>query len=303
MTQEPESERLEQPAPPTPAPPTLALTWRHLYSLATERLGSDVEARRIVERASGREGPDWLLTLDEPVPQRALPFFDDMVERRAAGEPLQYVLRRWGFRTLDLLVDRRVLIPRPETEVVVEVAIRELRRIDPRRPLVADLGTGSGAIALSIAVEVTGAHVWATDASEDALAIARANLAGLGSPAAVRVRLVQGRWFDALPAAFRGQFDVVVSNPPYVGAAEELPAEVADWEPYDALVAGATGIEAVSELVDGARQWLAPGGALVVEIAPHQAAEAVRLAGEAGFDEVDVRPDLNGRARVLVARR
>jgi release factor glutamine methyltransferase len=141
------------------------MTWRHLHALARERLGSDTEARRIVERASGREGPDWLLTLDEPVPERAVPFFDDMVERRAAGEPLQYVLRRWGFRTLDLLVDRRVLIPRPETEVVVEVAIRELRRIDSPRPLVADLGTGSGAIALSIAAEVPRAHVWATDSS------------------------------------------------------------------------------------------------------------------------------------------
>src|SRR5581483_11962387 len=154
-----------------------------------------------------------------------------MVERRAAGEPLQYVLRRWGFRTLDLLVDPRVLIPRPETEVVVEVAIRELRRIDSRRPLVADLGTGSGAIALSIAVEVPDARVWATDASADALAVARANLAGIGSPAAKRVRIEQGSWFDALPAAFRGQFDVVVSNPPYIAAHEDLPPEVVDWEP------------------------------------------------------------------------
>src|SRR3954453_15546627 len=99
----------------------LTMTWRHLWTLATDRLGSDIEARRIVERASGRDGPDWLLTLDEAVPKRAVPFFDDMVERRAAGEPLQYVLRRWGFRPLDLLVDQRVLIPRPETEVVVEV--------------------------------------------------------------------------------------------------------------------------------------------------------------------------------------
>jgi release factor glutamine methyltransferase len=284
------------------AQPQVALTWRHLYALATERLGSDIEARRIVERASGREGPDWLLTLDEPVPKRAVPFFDDMVERRAAGEPLQYVLRRWGFRTLDLLVDPRVLIPRPETEVVVEVAIRELRRIDSQRPLVADLGTGSGAIALSIAVEVPAAHVWATDASEDALAVARANLAGVGSPAAVRVRMAQGRWFDALPAAFRGQFDVVVSNPPYIAAGESLPAEVADWEPESALVAGPTGTEAIIDIVAGAVSWVSPVGALVVEIAPHQADEARTLARDAGFADVDIRPDLNGRARVLVAR-
>jgi release factor glutamine methyltransferase len=283
--------------------PQAALTWRHLYSLATERLGSDIEARRIIERTSGREGPDWLLTLDEPVPKRALPFFDDMVERRAAGEPLQYVLRRWGFRSLDLLVDRRVLIPRPETEVVVEVAIRELRRIDSQRPLVADLGTGSGAIALSIAVEVPAAHIWATDASEEALAVARANLAGIGSPAAVRVRMARGRWFDALPAAFRGEFDVLVSNPPYIAADEVLPAEVSDWEPQSALVAGPSGTEAIADIVAGAASWLAQPGALVVEIAPHQAEDARALAERAGFGDVDVRPDLNGRARVLVARR
>jgi release factor glutamine methyltransferase len=279
------------------------MTWRHLYTLATERLGSDVEARRIVERTSGREGPDWLLALDEHVPERAVPFFDDMVERRAAGEPLQYVLRRWGFRTLDLFVDQRVLIPRPETEVVVEVAIRELRRIDSRRPLVADLGTGSGAIALSIAVEVPDAHVWATDASEDALAVARANLAGLASPAAVRVRMERGRWFDALPAAFRGEFDVIVSNPPYIAEGEVLPAEVAEWEPPSALVAGPAGTEAIAEVVVGASAWLAPAGAAVVEVAPHQADDARALARDAGFGHVDVRPDLNGRARVLVARR
>jgi release factor glutamine methyltransferase len=299
-TGEPEPAELRQAAT---SQPEVTLTWRHLYRLATERLGSDVDARRIVERASGREGPDWLLTLDEPVPRRAVAFFDDMVERRAAGEPLQYVLRRWGFRTLDLLVDPRVLIPRPETEVLVEIAIRELRRIDSQRPLVADLGTGSGAIALSIAAEVPTAHIWATDESEDALAVARANLAGVGSTAAVRVRILRGRWFDALPAAFRGQFDVVVSNPPYIGADEVLPSEVADWEPRQALVSGPTGTEAISDVVAGAGSWLGPGGAAVVEIAPHQAEEARALARDAGFGDVDVRPDLNGRARVLVARR
>jgi len=274
-----------------------------LYKLATDRLNRVFAARRIVERTSGREGPDWLLTLDEPVPKRALPFFDDMVERRGAGEPLQYVLRRWGFRSLDLLVDRRVLIPRPETEMSVEVAIRELRRIDSPRPLVADLGTGSGAIALSIAVEVPGARVWATDASEDALAVARANLAGVPSPAAVRVRMAQGEWYDALPAASRGKFDVVVPTPPYIAAGEVLPAEVADWERSSALVAGPEGTEAIVAIVAGAMSWLAPTGSLVVEIAPHQADGAIRLASDAGFGEVDVRPDLNGRARVLVARR
>src|SRR5207248_11751603 len=138
---------------------------------------------------------------------------------------------------------------------------------------------------------------------EDALAAARANLVGIGSPAAVRVRMVRGAWFDALPAAFRGQFDVVVSNPPYIAADEVLPPEVANWEPRSALIAGTAGTEAVAEIVAGAPSWLGPDGAVVVEIAPHQAADAVALARDAGFGHVDVRPALNGRARVLAARR
>src|SRR5439155_7793119 len=140
-----------------PGQRTERLTWRHLYELAGQRLPAD-EPRRIVERASGRDGAEWLVVLDDAVPERALAFFDDMVERRAAGEPLQYVLRRWGFRTLDLVVDRRVLIPRPETEVVVEVAIAEIRRLRDVRVLV-DLGTGSGAVALSLATEVAGVEL------------------------------------------------------------------------------------------------------------------------------------------------
>src|SRR5438105_5970876 len=143
-----------------------------------------------------------------------------MVARRAAGEPLQYVLGRWAFRTLDLMVDRRVLIPRPETEQVVEVALAEARRLHAR--IAADLGTGSGAIALSLAAELPGVDVWATDVSADALAVARANLAGIGTFAAARVRIQEGDWFGALPPELRGRLDIVVSNPPYIGDDESL---------------------------------------------------------------------------------
>src|SRR3954471_19204554 len=155
--------------------PDGTVTWRELLAEATERLDSPQEARWLVERASGLEGVEYALGLDEPVSARAMPFFQGMLSRRKAGEPLQYVLGRWAFRTLDLFVDQRVLIPRPETEVVVEVAVAELRRF-PKRPNVVDLGTGSGAIALSIAVEVPTARVVATDASMDALDVARLNL-------------------------------------------------------------------------------------------------------------------------------
>jgi release factor glutamine methyltransferase len=286
--------------------PGATATWRALWREAERALGSTLEARRIVERASGYDGAELLLHLDDAAPARALPFASAMVERRAKGEPLQYVVGRWGFRTLDLFVDRRVLIPRPETEVVVEAALAELRAIAgegrPRAPVAVDLGTGSGAIALSIAREVPAAEVWATDASGDALAVARANLAGLGSRFASHVRLVEGAWYDALPDHLRGTVDLIVSNPPYVAAHEALPAEVADWEPNEALVAGPTGLEAIGDIVRGAPGWLARPGRLVVEIAPHQAAAAVHLARAAGFADVDVRPDLQGRLRVLVGR-
>ena len=277
------------------------ITWRQLLAEATEQLGSAHEARRIVERASGYEGRDYALGLGEPVSARAKPFFDSLVERRAAGEPLQYVLGSWGFRRLDLFVDRRVLIPRPETEMVVQVALAELQPFG-KRPRVVDLGTGSGAIALSIAVEVPTARVVATDESVGALEVAALNLTGIGTLAAGRVELRQGSWFDALPARDRGTFQLVISNPPYVGDAELLPDEVAAWEPEGALRAGPTGLEDVERIVAEAPAWLARPGVLVVELAPHQAGPAISLARDAGFTSAEARLDLTGRERMLVAR-
>lgn len=257
----------------------------------------------MLERATGWDTAELWLHIDEPATTRAARFVEAMAGRRAGGEPLQYVLGRWRFRRLDLLIDRRVLIPRPETEVVGEVALSELRAGGSRRPVVVDLGTGSGALGLSVADEVAGARVWCTDASAEALAVARANLAGLGTMTATRVRLLQGSWWDALPGELRGRVDLAVSNPPYVAADEALPPEVSDWEPVGAIRAGPTGLEAVEAILAGAREWLSPSGVLVVEIAPGQAQAVLGLAAAAGLGAADVRPDLAGRPRVLVARR
>ena len=281
-------------------------TWRDLERQVRSRLGEGQEARWLVQHAAGRSGAEWLADLDEPAPARCLVFVEQLVRRRQAGEPLQYVLGRWGFRRLDLAVDRRVLIPRPETEQVVEHAIAELTRLrlaTGKPPRVVDLGTGSGAIALSIAVEVAGAEVWATDASANAVAVARANLAGTGGMAATRVRVAAGSWYDALPPELAGRVDLVVSNPPYLAEAElaDLDPAVAAWEPTEALVAGPTGLEAIEVVVAGARRWLRHPGAVVVELAPAQATAAVALAHDAGFDRAVVRPDLTGRPRALVA--
>ena len=169
-------------------------TWSDLQRRAQAELGSR-EAWFVLERASGYDRAGLVPRLGDPVPARTVEFVDGMVDRRRAGEPLQYVLGIWSFRRLELVVDQRVLIPRPETEAVVDVALAELRLLDETQPLVVDLGTGSGAIAISMALEVPAARVWGTDRSEAALAVARANLAGMGGRVAPRVRLAAGDWF------------------------------------------------------------------------------------------------------------
>jgi release factor glutamine methyltransferase len=290
------------------------LTWRQIYAEAVDRLAAsgaesaEMDARRMLEEATGAEGSEWLVVLDDKATERRLAKFDAMVARRQRGEPLQYVLGRWGFRHLDLMVDRRALIPRPETEQVADRALHEVNRLieaegvtyADRLP-VADLGTGSGAIGLALASEQPLIDVWATDISSDALAVARANLAGIGR-AGTRVRLAEGSWFEALPPDLLGQLGVIVSNPPYVAADDPLPREVAEWEPRLALVPGPTGREVIEHLIDTAPGWLRPAGALVVELAPTQAASAVERARAAGYARAESYADLTGRQRVLVAR-
>lgn len=284
------------------------LGWGDLVDEATARLRSagvpsaEVDARRIVEEVSGHEGAELLLRRDERVGERAVARFDQMLARRSAGEPLQYVLGRWGFRTLDLAVDARALIPRPETEMLVEVALGHVDRIVASGgsvPLtVVDLGCGSGAIALSIAAERVSTLVIATDQSPQALALARSNLAGLGR-AGARVTMVEGWWFDAIDPSLAGAVDVIVSNPPYVLADDPLPAEVEDWEPVDALRSGADGLDDLRVIVAGAPAWLRAGGALAVELDPRQASTVADLMVASGFIDVAITNDLVGRARIV----
>ncbi len=289
------------------APVGNAGAWRALMAEATARLraaGVDnaaQEARWLVERAAGLTAAELAVSLDHPASERGATHLHGMVARRVAGEPLQYALERWGFRSLDLYVDRRVLIPRPETEVLAEMALDECRRL--AAGVAVDLGTGSGALALALAVERPGLEVWGTDVSAEALAVARANLSGLGR-ASTRVRLAEGPWFDALPRDLAGRIDVIVSNPPYVADHEivDLPDDVRDWEPHKALFSGPTGLEDIEHIVARAPRWLARPGSLLVEMAPHQVRTAQRLAKQAGFASATVWPDLTGRDRILLAR-
>ena len=277
----------------------MSRTWRELRDEARRRLGDDQEVRWLVERASGLTASEQVAALEAVADERHEATFLALVERRDAGEPLQYVIGSWGFRTLDLLVDPRALIPRPETEVVAGLAIDALPAEGGR---VVDLGTGSGAIALSIAAERwPHVEVWATDASADAIAVARANTAALGRLGGA-VRLAVGSWFAALPDDLRGTFDLVVSNPPYVPDGALVARQVRDHEPHLALFGGEEGLDHYREIVAEAPAWLRPGAALVLEIGEDQAAAVVGYAEAAGFTDVQVHQDLTDRDRAVLAR-
>jgi release factor glutamine methyltransferase len=283
--------------------PDDTVTWRQLWAETVNDVGDRNQARWLCEVASASvDGDEFLARLDEPATERMVSHLDTMVARYRTGEPLQYVLGEWSFRHLTLSVDRRVLIPRPETELVAEIAIGLAAQCEPTR-IVADLGTGSGAIGLSMAYELPrqGTEVWITDASADAIDVARANLAGIG-PAAANVRIAQGSWFEALPLGVR--FDVIVSNPPYVAVGSpDLDVAVGEWEPASALFAGADGLDDIRILAAGAPDRLRPGGALVLEIGADQGRAVDVVLRGAGLVDVEIRTDLSGRDRIALARR
>jgi release factor glutamine methyltransferase len=284
-------------------PPDGTVTWRQLWAETAAAVGDRNQARWLCEVASASvDGDEFLARLDEPATERMVSHLDTMVARYRTGEPLQYVLGEWSFRHVTLSIDRRVLIPRPETELVAEIAIGLAVRCEPTRR-VADLGTGSGAIGLSMAYELPrqGTEVWITDVSADAIDVARANLAGIG-PAAANVRVAHGSWFEALPEDV--QFDVIVSNPPYVAVGSpDLDAVVVEWEPASALFAGDDGLDDIRVLAAGAFDRLRPGGALVLEIGVDQGPAVDDVLRGAGLVEVEIRRDLSDRDRIAVARR
>jgi release factor glutamine methyltransferase len=228
---------------------------------------------------------------------------ESWVARRTAHEPVQYITGRAAFRDLDLVVDPRVLIPRPETEGLVQAVLEVLRAEAARwtASRVLDLGTGSGAIALALAAEWPAAVVTATDGSAGALEVARANATAL--ELAGRVRFLAGHWFDAVGAQER--FEVVVSNPPYIATGERdvLSEDVRTFEPQQALFSGASGLDAAREIVEQAPRHLVPGGWLALELAEervHQVAGWLR--GAPAWQAVEVRDDLARRPRYLLAR-
>lgn len=278
--------------------------------------GAREDLASVLAEGIGAREARWVL--EEVAPAPGVPVSDEeerrareLAERRKAGEPLQYVLGHWPFRHLDLLVDRRALIPRPETEWVTDVALAELDRLVSlgAPPVVVDLGTGTGAIALAVATERAGygVRVTGTDLDPDALALAEENRLRIAPAAVVSWRV--GSWWEALEPAVRGTVRLAVANPPYVAPLEweVLDPVVRDHEPYGALVAaagsdGTPGFAAIEAILSGAPEWLARPGTAVIEIAPGQQTSAEWAAGRWGAAEARVLTDLAGRPRALVAR-
>jgi release factor glutamine methyltransferase len=271
----------------------LRLSTAHL-----ERHGSPtarLDAELLLGHALGLGRVELYTGFERPLGEDELAECRELIARRAKREPVAYILGRWGFRGLDLDVDRRVLVPRPETELLVDRCLALLDGV--AGPAVLDVGTGSGAIALALASELPEARVAGCDVSGDALEVARANGERLG----VEVEWVAS---DMLAGVEGRRFHLVVSNPPYVAAGEieALEPEVRDWEPRGATVAGETGLEAIERLVAQAPAALEPGGALVLEVGAGQAAAVAALLEGAGLAGVGRDPDHAGIERIVWGR-
>lgn len=279
----------------SPSTHTGTATVEELLASGTAALGASPSARLDAElllahatslsRTTFRMSPERRIAVDHCDAYRSL------VARRRHGEPVAYLLGTQDFWTLTLAVTPAVLVPRPETELVVERALAHLPAAASAAVL--DLATGSGAIALAIAVERPAAAVMATDLSADALQVARGNAVRLGLG---RVEFREGYWYDAVGAA---QFTVITSNPPYVAAGDpHLEPAVLAHEPTLALLAGRDGLAALEEIIAGAPDHLEPGGWLVLEHGWQQAGSVRNLLEQAGFRHVRSHADLAGHDRV-----
>lgn len=255
-----------------------------------------LNAEHLVGHALGLPRMQLYLQFERPLTEAELERIRPLVKRRSGREPLQYILGETEFSGLKLKVDRRALIPRPETELLVEI-VKEQTMTPPAAVL--DLGTGSGAIALALAIAYPAAAITAVDRSDEALALARENADRAGCSS--RVRFLQSDWCCGLDPT--GQFDLIAANPPYLSPAEfEATApEVKHYEPASALVSGDEGRKDLGSILDQARRHLAPGGLLACETGESQHAALRQLATSLGYARTVSRQDLAGRDRYLLA--
>jgi release factor glutamine methyltransferase len=286
-----------------PQPPTIAATLNRAASrLRAAGIANDLlDAQTLLAEAIGRDRTYLIVNFNQELAPDALEKYEALIERRAAGEPLQYITGRQEFYGLEFEVTPAVLIPRPETELIVEETLRLAHRSDNARPLVIDVGTGSGCIAVALARELEGARVIAVDISPAALEIARRNAAryDLGS----KIEFVVGDLLSAVSSETRADF--IVSNPPYV-AAREMPGlqrEVREWEPRAALTDEADGLSFYRRLLNEAPAYLKAGGHLLCELGYGQAASVQSLMDASAWAEWRVLDDLQGIPRTAVVRK
>jgi release factor glutamine methyltransferase len=245
-----------------------------------------------------------LMRPEQAISEEDYKSFLQMIERRAAGEPLQYITGHQEFYKLDFLVTPAVLIPRPETEFLVERVLRLVRETQQAAPLIVDLGTGSGAIAVTLAIEIPSARLLATDISGAALAVARQNAArhGVGS----RIEFYEGDLFAPLAGlGIANQVDLLACNPPYIatGEPELVQRDVQDYEPHAALFGGADGLIFYPRLFAEGIAYVRPGGHLVCEIGYNQLEAITERVAASGWQMVDIIKDLQGIPRTLTIRR
>lgn len=257
-----------------------------------------LDAEILLGHALGCSRLELYLAPDKPVDEREKALFKSMIRRRSRGEPVSYITGTKEFWSHSFTVSRDVLIPRPETEQVVETAIALIQDMDGS--MIADLGTGSGCIAISIALAVESTHVLAVDLSENALDIARKNAERLN--ASDRIQFLQGSWYDPLKQiAEYASLDLIVSNPPYIkhDDRDTLQIEIRDFEPWQALDGGDRGLDHYLILSEGAAQWLKPGGCIVFEIGDDQADTVREILLNQSFHSIEVLQDPSGRDRVI----
>jgi release factor glutamine methyltransferase len=273
----------------------LTLAHEHLGTKGVETARLDAEL--LLAHVLGLSRVELYTNYDRPLAKDEVDRFRDLLRRRVMREPVAYIVGRREFWSLDLDVDRRVLIPRPETEILVEAALGILRAASAKDVL--DLGTGSGAIAVALAVELPAARIVATDVAAAALEVAPRNAAK--HAVAERIEFRQGDLFDAVRADER--FDLIVSNPPYCRQRElaGLEPEVRQWEPAGALVSGSDGMDVTRRIVARAAEFLAPGGWLLLEVGT-QADDVRDLLGTFEWRDPRCFNDLAGRPRVIGAR-
>lgn len=276
------------------------ILWSADYLTGKGIASGRLDAEHLLAHVVGVNRLQLYLDFERPLTRTERDDFRPLLKRRAAREPLQYILGHQPFRELDLAVEPGVLIPRPETEVLVGAVLAWVEGQGREAPTALEVGAGSGAICLSLASEGYFTHIIATDISEQAIELARRNRDA--AALADKVDLRRGSLFEPVDDEVR--FDVIVSNPPYVAEVDEatLEPEVLDWEPREALFGGHDGLDVIRRMIDEAPQYLKAGGLIALEVGadqPHRVAELMRGSGR--YDDVRILRDYSGRERFVLA--